>query len=119
VFLLEVVQRWVDQAESLVRVLVGDRDDAGELGRRRAGAPAGSPGSRRAGIGLEAEDAPAERGAERDARDAALIEIALRGSYLPFALLAALGGLSCSAGLEIYGAGCADQADACARSCLL
>src|ERR1022692_4178881 len=51
-------------------VLVGDRDDAGELRRRRAGPPAGDPGSRRAGKGLEENYA---RGAERDVRDAAVV----------------------------------------------
>src|ERR1022692_1267863 len=51
-------------------VLVGDRDDAGELRRRRAGPPAGAPGSRRAGKRLEENYA---RGAERDVRDAAVV----------------------------------------------
>ena len=51
VLLLQAVERRVDEPELLMRVLVGDGDDAGELRRRAAGAagrepPPGRPGSR-------------------------------------------------------------------------
>jgi len=58
VFLLQAVKRRVDQAQPLVRVLVGDRHDACRLRRRCAGPPAaGYPESRRPGKGLKDQDA--------------------------------------------------------------
>src|ERR1022692_2396380 len=71
VLLLQAVERRVDEPELLMRVLVGDGDDACELRRRRAGPPAGSPDSRRPGEGLEDGNGAAERAAHRHVRDAA------------------------------------------------
>src|ERR1022692_2965486 len=69
--LLQAVERRVDEPELLMRVLVGDGDDACELRRRRAGPPTGSPDSRRPGEGLEDGNGAAERAAHRHVRDAA------------------------------------------------
>src|ERR1700733_6460189 len=68
---LEPVERRVDQPETMARVLVGDRDDAGELRGCFAGPPGRVPAGRGAREGVVDEHRAAERGAHRDVGDTA------------------------------------------------